>query len=115
MKFEKSFVAKLAMAFLAFGFFMAFMPHVIYANPLIENQLTQGILEFTTDVGPWLAGVSLAVGAAFCGWCLFRRSTADEADAKKWTDRAKTAVVCGGAAGVVTGVLPPLLNNYFGI
>ena len=106
---------KTLMTLLAFGAITAIMPEMVYANPLMDNQITQGILSFATDVGPWLAGVSIAVGVANCGYCLFRRANCDETDTKRWNDKIKTTIICSGAAAVVTGALPPVLNHYFGV
>ena len=106
---------KFSIALLVFGAFMAVMPEIVHANPLMDNQITQGILSFATDVGPWLAGVSIAVGVANCGYCLFRRANCDETDTKRWNDKIKTTIICSGAAAVVTGALPPVLNHYFGV
>jgi len=106
---------KALMALLIVAALMIIMSETMYANPLMDNQLTQGILRFATDVGPWLAGVSIAIGVANCGYCLFRRANCDETDTKRWNDKIKTTIICSGAAAVVTGVLPPVLNHYFGI
>jgi len=106
---------KTLIALLILGAAMAIMPEILYANPLMDNQITQGILSFATDVGPWLAGVSIAIGVANCGYCLFRRANCDETDTKRWNDKIKTTIICSSAAAVVTGVLPPVLNHYFGV
>jgi len=106
---------KAIMMLLTFGLFMAITPIAVYANPLIDNQLTQGLLSFATDVGPWLTAVAIVVGVSHCGYCLMRRANCDESDAKKWSDKVKTTLICSGAAAVVTGALPPILTHYFGV
>ena len=107
---------KVLMGFLVFSFLMVVTPEIVLAaNPLMNNQLTQGLLSFATDVGPWLSGVSVAVGVANCGICLVRRANCDESDTKKWNDRIKNTLIFSGLAAVITGAAPPILNHYFGI
>ena len=106
---------KCVMGFMVFTFVILLTPYMLYANPLIENPFTQGAVNLLNDFGPLIALVSVGVGVAVCGYCLLRRAACDEQDAKKWGDRGKVSVICGGAAAVVTVALPPIINHYFGI
>ena len=106
---------KAVFTLIALAFFFL-VPNTVFAgNPLIDNDLTRGLLRFAADVGPWLAGTAVVLGVANCGLCLVRRANCDESDAKKWNDRIKNTLVFSGIAAVVTGVAPPILNHYFGV
>ena len=106
----KMMVSLFVLTFAIFGF-----GEVVLANPLLDNALIQGGLDFIYDFRPLLATIGIGAGAARCGYCFIRRSQCDEHDAKKWTDSAKASLVYGGAGGAAAVVIPTVLQHYFGV
>lgn len=70
---------------------------------------TKNLIEDATTALTWIA---LGAGALSAGWCLLRRSTADEVDQKKWWDRMVTSGISSIGVIIVSQVINAIASYY---
>jgi len=70
---------------------------------------TKNLIEDATTALTWIA---LAATALVVGWCLLRRSAADEVDQKKWWDRMVTSAISGIGVIIASQVINAIASYY---
>jgi len=93
-------------------FIMMLFPTTVQANPLIDNDVTQGFISFLADAQALILVVGIPTGVLAVGYCFLRKSQCDETDTKKWDTRLKTTALCSIAAVSVFGFAPTLISHY---
>lgn len=69
------------------------------------SKLIADIMSVVTILCPTICGVAAVVFAV-------RRGMADEQDAKMWTRRITTAIICGVAGGLISGIITLIASYY---
>ncbi len=77
-----------------------------------ESTVYTGMLALVDDLTSILMVLCPMVGGVAALYCVIRRSMADEQDGKMWTKRISTAIICGVAGMLVSGLIN-LLKGYF--
>lgn len=86
-----------------------------YTNEIMEWDVFKGIKDLIGDATQVCTILLPAIAGLYVVYCLIRRSIASDegGDAHMWNKKIKTAVICGIAGGVVSGLIS-LLANYVG-
>ena len=82
------------------------------AGGLQGSNLYTGAMALVNDITTGLTVLCPLVGGAAALVFVIRRSMADEQDGKMWSKRITTAVICGVAGMLVSGLIA-LLTSYF--
>lgn len=105
---KKTFIVVLAIVILA----VALSCNCYAAGDIASSQLGKGISSMLDDVSTWLIIICPVAGGLAAVYFIIRRSMADDQDGKIWERRIKTAIVCGVAGVLVSGVIK-LISSYF--
>lgn len=84
----------------------------ISASAIENSNIGKGTAALINDVSTWLAIYGPSICAIAAGYCLARKSMADEADGKMWKKRIIVAVICGAGIGLVAGIIA-LISSYY--
>lgn len=79
---------------------------------LAGSSIVTGITKLVNDLSTVLMVLCPTVGGAAAVYFTIRRSMADEQDGKMWSKRITTAIICGVAGLLVSGLIT-LLSGYF--
>jgi len=83
-----------------------------HAAGIADSTLGAGITKLVNDVFLYLTVICPVAGGLAAVWFLIRRSMADEQDGKLWEKRIRTAIICGVAGCLVSGIIT-LISSYF--
>lgn len=83
-----------------------------FAGDLSTSTIGAGIKAMIQDLTLYLTILSPLIGALFAGYFIMRRAGADEQDGKMWTKRIYTAIGCGVAGMLVSGLIS-VISGYF--
>lgn len=82
------------------------------ASTVATSTLATGIKSLITDVSAFLVILCPVVGGCMAVYFVIRRSIADDQDGKMWTKHITTAIICGVAGMVISGIIT-LISSYF--
>lgn len=77
-----------------------------------DSEIAKGIKNMVNDVSSYLVVLCPLAGGAAAVYFIIRRSMADEQDGKMWDKRIKTAIICGVAGMLVSGIIA-VVSSYF--
>lgn len=87
---------------------------VLLTGNISSSTIGTGVSALLNDVLIWLMILSPIAGGAAATYFAIRKSLADEQDGKMWQKRIITAIICG-VAGLLTSGLISLVSSYFGV
>lgn len=82
------------------------------ATGLQGSTIYTGFINLLNDLTTALMIICPIAGTVAALYFMIRRSMADEQDGKMWTKRITTAIICGVAGMLVSGLIS-LLTGYF--
>lgn len=83
-----------------------------YAEGIQDSAFFTGLMSFLNDLMTVLTIACPVVGGAAALVFTIRRSMADEQDGKGWNKRISTAIICGVAGCLISGIIA-LITGYF--
>lgn len=95
----------------AISVFVTVMISPVYAASIQDADFYKGLVNLLNDLMTVAMILCPIVGGLAAIFCLIRRSMADEQDGKMWTKRIVTAIICGVAGSLVTGIIA-LITSY---
>ncbi len=90
----------------------ALLTFPVSATGLQGSKIYTGAVSLLNDLTTILTVLCPLAGGVAALYFVIRRSMADEQDGKMWTKRISTAVICGVAGMLVSGLIT-LLTGYF--
>lgn len=92
--------------------FVAGMVSPAYASSIQTSTFWTGLMAFLNDLMTVLTIACPVVGGVAALVFTIRRSMADEQDGKMWQKRITTAIICGVAGCLISGIIA-LITGYF--
>lgn len=77
-----------------------------------SSKIATGTKALVNDLSTWATALCPTVGGLCAVFFIIRMSMSDEQDKKMWKHRATTAVICGVAGMLVSGIIA-LLSSYY--
>lgn len=88
------------------------LPCAASASTWQTSPIATGTQKLINDITTWLVVICPLVGGLAALYFFIRRSIADEQDGKLWTRRIFTAIICGVAGALVSGLIS-LITSYY--
>jgi len=96
-------ITKAILSVMVISFVATFMPEVIYANPLMDNDLTRGAVQIATDILPVTGLIGGIGGVGAAAICLAMRTAGSEEDAPRHNKRIKGCLIGACVCGLIGG------------
>ena len=90
---------------------LCFSP-MAFANKIVDSFIGKGTVELANDMSGFLMLLAPIIAVCASGYFLIRRSSANEHDGIMWNKRIVTAIICGVAVFLISGVIS-LITSYF--
>ena len=84
----------------------------VSASGLQSSELYTGTSKLVSDITLVLTVLCPTICGLFAIYFAIRRGMADEQDGKLWTRRITTAIICGVAGGLISGIISLIASYY---